>query len=539
MRFYSKFMIWLFLSLTTGLFVSCSLEHENGSPATIASDTPDATAEWTVLFYGAGNYAADVVNGISNTISTVQSFQEVFLTEQVHVVALVASPATDGACRMYDLRYRPRDANDDVSSILLSDWGQQNMASAQVLKQFVDSSVARYPARKYMLVMSGYSDGWKGVCLDEINGNNALLKLPDMQATLEQVSTVEHLPVNFDLLLWLSPRMSTLEVAYQFRDKADFMVATPWFSGQNPSIAAERWLLDLVLNPAISGEQLGEYIVARTEHAALHQGDSLSACTMLRLDKVDELADATDALAQSLAAQVEQYSNQLLMIWESAWVSATDDSQAIDLLEFTDLIMADPTLSGIPALQQSCQSVQTAIANAVVNSRTTHEGDTRSGVMVYFPTSEETADISEYQELSLAQEHGDWLDFLNTLFESGSSFVTLSGTVVWRGTPLINDYLFIDTTQAGTLSPLLTIPITYTEFFNADSARFQVSFALPFDSLLGHIGVFQDVQGDGQLSSGDRVGVYGTGLPRRLWHWIDLRPGLTRDSVNVQLSITF
>ena len=155
------FALLLFLTL----FVSCSIDRQQGDQT--ASTAPaEVTGQWTILYYGAGNYAGDLMpDGQSQTIAAIHGLQDASMPESVHAVALITTTSDHGDCRFYDVRFRMGEAGTQISSAE-TDWGLQDMSSPQLLKQFVDSAVAMYPARHYALIIGGSGEAWRGACRD-------------------------------------------------------------------------------------------------------------------------------------------------------------------------------------------------------------------------------------------------------------------------------------------------------------------------------------------------------------------------------------
>lgn len=103
------------------IFVGCGGDKgTNNSPA---------LDEWTILSYGAGNNNLDnSEGGNSYCIEDVQEYQKIGSTDQVNVIAMVASLKTGGNAKYYHIEKFPDDLGDNLSSTVLEDLGGKDMS---------------------------------------------------------------------------------------------------------------------------------------------------------------------------------------------------------------------------------------------------------------------------------------------------------------------------------------------------------------------------------------------------------------------------
>ena len=64
-------------------------------------------------------------------------------------------------------RAKPSERDDDISSELLADCGEQNMGDPDVLESFIREGVAKYPARHTALILWDHGGGWIAMLNDE------------------------------------------------------------------------------------------------------------------------------------------------------------------------------------------------------------------------------------------------------------------------------------------------------------------------------------------------------------------------------------
>jgi hypothetical protein len=140
-----------------------------------------------------------------------------------------------------------------------------NTGDPLTLINFASWAVKKYPAKKYFLILGGYGEGWIGLMHDMNNGqgNIDVLSLEELEYALEDI-TKSIKDVNskgkIDVLGLDACYMGMLEVMYQIKDYADYLVAS-----ENEE-ALDGWPYDKLLepimdNPEMDGLQLASNIV--------------------------------------------------------------------------------------------------------------------------------------------------------------------------------------------------------------------------------------------------------------------------------------
>jgi len=526
----------LMILLLAALLQSCAevIEHQTAGND---SNSPSLEGKWTVLFYAAGTSAEDnLPNGQSRMTASFQSLERVFPANAVHCLALLGTATGDGHCRYMEVRFQPNDVGDDLSATELGDWGGRDMSSPALLEQFVDSAVQRNPAEHYMLIIGGDGDGWKGSCRDDVNGAGHLLTHPEFDAVIQQVTTPDGEPFHADLLLWLTPGMGNLEIAYEFKNMADYVLAAPSVATQPGFMALDQWYLDLNLNPDMTPERLGEFVVSRMQQKAQAAHDSLATFDLLNVSQMTNLADAVDQLSDALGAALPAHGAAILTLWQQLWDERTDDSSCVDLKLFARTLSSSPEFVNLPAILSAAQAVNDQLEQVAVYQRTTRAGPNRDGVMIYAPLQSNSAEMSQYEHLRLSLERPAWLTFLHEIQTSGPALVQVSGDISWAGHTVQEVYLFVNTAQTGAPSVYLVTPATITNVITPGQVEIVSSFALPDDSVSAYLGAFQDVDHSQTLSAGDRFGYYHHNSPLR--DWLTIHNGDELDSVHIELTVT-
>lgn len=525
---------FLLLLISAALFQACS--EDSGQQAT-GGTTPTVEAQWTVLFYGAGKSTADVLeDGQSRMIASLQSLGNVFPSDQVRCLALLATTVGDQQCRFLTIDFHPHDSGNELSATELGNWGTRDMSSPVLLQQFVDSAIQRAPAEHYMLIIGGEGDGWKGSCRDEINGAGRVLPHSELDAAIQNVATPRG-PFHVDLLLWLTPGMGNFEIAYEFRDVADYVVSVPSVADQPGFMALDQWYLDLILDPAMEAERLGQFVVSRMQQRSHAGRDSLSTFDLLDTSQMSVLANAVDDLSTALTAAVPSRGPAILTMWQELWDVRTDDSSSIDLRAFARALQANPDFAEEEAVRAAAAGVESALAQVAVYQRSTRADLNRDGVMIYAPLVANEEESALYGSLKLSRERASWTNFLHAMAESGTDLCNVTGQISWPGQTLHDLYLFLNTARTGAPDIYLVTPANINNVLSPSLVDYRSAFALPDASVDAYIGAFLDIDFSGGLSTGDRFGYYHRSHPLRDWMTID--QGAELDSISIVLTNTF
>ncbi|MEA2054889.1 MAG: clostripain-related cysteine peptidase [Candidatus Thermoplasmatota archaeon] len=139
--------------------------------------------------------------------------------------------------------------------------GEKNTGKAAPLREFINWSIKHAPADRYILILNGHGAGWKGLLpdytsRDMLSNMDDYLYMGELESALFQ-SAIRNVPafsiIGFDCCL-----MANIEVAYQIRDWALYMVAS--------EEVAKNWNYEDVFghlqkNPDISRSDLAKYMV--------------------------------------------------------------------------------------------------------------------------------------------------------------------------------------------------------------------------------------------------------------------------------------
>ncbi|MDI6810643.1 MAG: clostripain-related cysteine peptidase, partial [archaeon] len=178
----------------------------------IAAHTGSPTiplAEWTYMAYLAADNSLhdEIINGDRSEMMSIGS------TSLVNVINLVDGQAPFPAANtIYEYVKRG-------TATELKKFGDLNTGNSQLLEDFIAFAVEKYPANRSILDIADHGEGWQQECQDVAAGNNWM----DM---VEKKRALTNAGKKFNLLVFSECLMAQLEVAYQFREFGNFMVAS-------------------------------------------------------------------------------------------------------------------------------------------------------------------------------------------------------------------------------------------------------------------------------------------------------------------------
>jgi hypothetical protein len=413
----------IFIVLTIFLLSACSKK---------STPPPPPLPQWTILGYFDGNNYLDTSGTAgSHVIKDVQEMEKVGSTEDVQIIVMLGSIKTQGNCNYYLIeKCVDDDTTDSISSKVLDSLGQPDMSDPQTLRDFVKYGVEHYPAQHYMLIINDHGDGWKGVCSDEENGDGEWMSLPELSSAL--------FGYKFDIIISNVPSMSMLEVAYQLKGEANYLIASEyeyrerWLNEFGFSI----WLKDLTGDPSINVRGLTSKIV--TAIYAIAGTGNVNVC-------------ATDnSKIVALTSEVAEFGNLLVTHtgdhWKEvvdAWVISTYyGPYYFDLKNFTQNIQTSIDLDS--TIKNAAQAVENAINVAVVKTLSNPDLG-NGGLCIHFPVNSGDFDSINYVQLGFAI--SNWDIFLSRFIQAYVQANTGSLRVVSE--PVKGAWIFLDGDSTG------------------------------------------------------------------------------------------
>ncbi len=360
---------------------------------------------WTIIGYLDGNNDLDISNnGASYVIEDAQNLEKVGSTDEVNIIVAVGSIKTGGVVKYYHIEHYENELPDSLSSTVLQDIGTADMSDPRTLTDFINYAVAHYPADHYVLLLDDHGGGWRGCCVDEQNGSGHMMDMIQLKQALRNAN------VHFDVIIFHACLMGQVEVAYQLKDYADYMVASEFSMPMQSVLNAPEWLGALTSNPDMTAEDLAN----RVAQAVYNAGRTLNKfvhMASIKLSQLDRLASHIGNLGLRISDNAGEHWNEVVDAWGRTHYTQYDDPTFVDLREFINNLMDEPHVGHNPSISMAADSVRAAINDAVLRTYTNAPGLTRGGLTIYFPSSRADFDSANYARLDFTATR--WINFLS------------------------------------------------------------------------------------------------------------------------------
>jgi len=410
-------IVIVLLTISMLVYVSCGKKSSNPEPS---------QDNWTILVYSDGNNDLDVSQGnTSYVIEDVQEMENVGSSDKVNVIAMVSSIRTGGQAKYYHIEHYPDDLGDNLSSTLLDDLGSKDMSNYQTLRDFLVYGVTNYPAQNYMVIIDDHGAGWPGSCVDEQNGSGSLMSMVNMKNAFTGALSSTDIG-KFDIITFHCCLMSMVEVAYQLRTCADYMVASEFVMPMESVFGCDEWLGDLVDSPSTSPRDLAKAIVTAVDNSGREKQKYVHMAAT-DLSQMAHLASKVDNLGIQLRTTATQYWWEVYQAWFNCWNTEYDGPAYIDIRDFANNLLQQDNLQDINVVSYAVDSVIAAINSAVIMTKTNAPVVTRGGLTIHMPYLMEMYDSTNYAKIDF-QAVG-WTNFLSIYIHGLEPFLGSSLTV--------------------------------------------------------------------------------------------------------------
>jgi putative component of membrane protein insertase Oxa1/YidC/SpoIIIJ protein YidD len=292
----------------------------------------------------------------------------------------------------------------------------ENTGDPRTLINFLRWGMKNYPAKHYMVILSGHGSGVDENLFLKDESSLDSLTLDELQLVFRTVS--QEIGREIDIVGMDSCLMGMAEVHYQLRGSVRYVIANEGIA-PNTGWPYHRILAPLSENPEMTPEQAAQMIVRKytkyySDYATAGQSTDISAC---RISGIDPLAESLKKLVvelrEGLAGEKTRQSLRdalILTHWEA---QTYKQDQYTDLYDFCH-VLADR--AGIAGITAACNEICKVLTEQVVirNGYSGADFQYSYGLSIYFPW----ALISNaYRMQDFASETG-WLDFLEDYLEA-------------------------------------------------------------------------------------------------------------------------
>ncbi len=310
-----------------------------------------------------------------------------------------------------------------TSSPLISQSNAIDMGKAQTLQEFVRWGVEAFPAEKYCLVIWNHGAGWRsrakdvspitrGVSYDDATGSHIdTIQLP----------AAVNIGRKWDIISFDSSLMQMVEVAYEIRDQADYIVGSEE-SPPGTGYRYERLLGNLTANPGQQPRSFASFIAQDT--LAAYGASSNITHSALDASQVGSLAPALNQLGAALTAAQGTWGTQIATARRAS--ESYDYSQNKDLTDFLDQMApvgGAPTVNNGGVLN-AIQGVRNALAATIITNANGTQHPRSRGLAIYIPSPAQYVTVERqqveegfgqpYSALSFSQAAPAWRNFLQT-----------------------------------------------------------------------------------------------------------------------------
>lgn len=429
------------------------------------TEPPEEQLEWAVILYIC---ASDLETNGGNATSALVDILNMDLPDGLEVVAITGGAKTwdplgtgenqegyikpkpdENAVYRIQKKESPSETNRMVKlgEIQTADGKSKNMGDPETaieLFKLVDSKFpAAFAAKHVMLVFVDHGGAWAGAELDE--NYSDVLDTPELRKTVEAAKEL-HGGQNLDILGFDACMMSCLEVAWHFKDLADYLVATEeveftpgWryhFLDTNGTYNAWNDGSAAGVGPV----ELGESVIDTYIHAVEESQTNFVVRTLALTDlsKMDALRDAFAEFSSAVLAQItdellrgETPEDRLATFVQVARTAETTQAMhagrgMIDMYDFLNRLNQTDTLKGKADAVIAALGVPPAVENGNYVGATTGTGQAvlyrgtcaqlnRSGGMaVYYPLVSGIYPLTSLEPLYKMDGDGPSLDLMDS-----------------------------------------------------------------------------------------------------------------------------
>ncbi|MBU0954129.1 MAG: hypothetical protein KKI09_01755 [Spirochaetes bacterium] len=385
---------------------SIELELNANTSLTAVFSEPEIVRTWTIAVYMSGDN--DLEAAMMYDLNQLECLD---LPQEVEILALVDRHAnydsSDGNwtdTRYYRLRHDPAGQNSSLISERLAAGRlglaahtelELNMGDGNLLASFIEQVQADWPAENYALIMWGHGSGWRGDSAGvPVSGWKGLMvddAADDMLFVAEFGRAVRG--KNISLIGLDICYGALMELAWELRNDADLLVAS------QEAVPTSGWDYEVVFNTFLAAETrnveaLAEAIV--DSYARQYAGQNGACLSVVRLDQLDSMNDALNALCISFASTITDDTDRdavldgLLNETETFSASAYPSDLFIDIGD-----MARYALQSKPALATEVQELQATLTAAVYRNWTNPVGNpAAAGLSLYLASLDENGNVN-------------------------------------------------------------------------------------------------------------------------------------------------
>lgn len=373
------------IALAASLVMLCSCGTNKVVFEKQAAKSSTGTA-WTVLVYMCGGTTPQKVID--------ETFNELMSTDYSENINFVVQTGgrEDWGIKGIDGDFNQRFVMQNKTMFLAGQTSRRNMASSDVLTDFLKWGTQSYPADKYMLIVNGQGGGaMNGAAFDALENDS--LTLEDIYYSLSLMDK------SFDIISFDSSFMSSIETATALSNYAHYMVASEEMMCPYGFDYAELGRF-LVNNPTSTPEEVcrkmcddyyrkcDKYGVAET-----------STIAVTDLSRTTELSQAFDGMAGMMLLAAENYDTASQMLRKLTYTQSCGARSIYEgYTDMADLKNLAETIQ--PDIGTTSEALASAIDEVVFYSISGSAKPYVKGLGVYYPFSQSAESINKYRDIT-------------------------------------------------------------------------------------------------------------------------------------------
>jgi len=423
-----------------GLFLASGIQST--SAVTLQKDSRNSNImkinendQWTIMVY----MAAD--NNIESFADfDLNAMKQAGSNDEVDIIALYDG-TQNGDSKLYRILRSNHEVLNDSGEVIPGS-NEVNMGNPNTLTNFIDWTVTNYPASHYCLILMGHGKFPKGqtqvsymgfykICRDDRSLDFLDVSGGELKQALNNVAG----DINFDIIGFDGCLMGMLEVAYEVKDFADYMIAPEdhqyafGYDSLGRIVIDDygwdySWLRTLVQNPSSYSsnvESLCKLIVDDYDDDDICGEASLSA---IDLSKAGSLASEVSSLGNYILSKESEYVYEIRYAKKAAKVYGNYGPESGEYVKlFVDLYTFAEELERLVTDDSTIDSYANNIVNKVSQMviADNNENDRSKGIAIYFadPGSGQ-GNNGDYRDFTFS-DNTKWDDLINWMHSTYDS----------------------------------------------------------------------------------------------------------------------
>jgi len=314
------------------------------------------------------------------------------------------------------------DKKSKTNSKLLQDYGERNMGLQSTLELLINYGFANFTAEHYFLSLYDHGGGLSGICYDDTSKteySTSKLEISEIKHAID--FTCFYHKKNIDVLNLAGCLMGEIEVAYELRDSADYLIFSQNF-GLGDFTDWQIFLENIYSEIYLSPYKLTYHFIHA--YSQDHISKDKTTCSVIDLSKLEELFSSIENFSNNLTLTLfDMNHNAILNAREK---SSSFKYKYVDLVDFLQVLLSNKTfMSEYQDLEFSIKKLIEKTQEIILfNYQNRGYSGTANGISIYFlyPYSinrgyESYSKYSSAYNLQFIDE-SSWVRFLNFLYSN-------------------------------------------------------------------------------------------------------------------------